>query len=79
MEASGRIMKSLRWLLFGLLELCGVRMWDQSKTGLRDNELAAELELDKRINTEAQSLSLTKDQVDTITRSPLRVAANRKA
>jgi hypothetical protein len=79
MDFIGTIRLYLRWLLFGLLEICGVRMWDNSRKGVGDDEVAADLGLDKRIETETKSLSLTKEQVDTIRQRSVRVTANRKA
>jgi hypothetical protein len=79
MSIFGTIKNCFRWLLFGLLELCGVPMWDQRKTGVRDHEVASDLGLDKRIETETKSLSLTKEQVDTMRQPSVRVAAKRKA
>jgi hypothetical protein len=79
MYVLGTIKNCFRWLLSGLLELFGVRMWDERKTGMRDHVVAAELELNRRIDTEAQSLSLTKDQVDMIRQPSVRVAIKGKA
>jgi hypothetical protein len=67
------------WLFAGLLELCGIRTWDQRKIGMRDHVITADLGLNKRIDAEARSLSLTKEQVDTIRQPSVRVAAKRKA
>jgi hypothetical protein len=79
MYMAGTVEAYLRWLLFGMLERCGVRMWEQRKTSMQDHDVAAELGLHNQIDTETKSLSLTKEQVDTMRRRRVRVAAQREA
>jgi hypothetical protein len=76
-ELAGAVWKGLGWFLIGLLEICGLS--DQSRKGVRDDEVADELALQHHVETDSHSLSLTKEQVDTIRQSSVRVVAKRKA